>query len=119
MALIEGHIELLSQMMTDSHLSLQHDYDVSCYELNLLRDEARSVAQTMGQKRDINTPAIIGGRMTGGGFGGSVVQFIHKDIVDDFMSHFQSGANGYSEKTAIIPTILLTAPCNGLSLKVH
>lgn len=49
------------RVMGESHESLQHDFEVSCRELDLLVEAAAGV------------PGIFGCRMTGGGFGGCVV----------------------------------------------
>jgi galactokinase len=56
-------------LLTASHLSLQHDYEVSCAELDLVVEAAlRGGAH--------------GARMTGGGFGGSAIALVSLDRVD-------------------------------------
>jgi galactokinase len=60
-ALEAGKIEALQPIFAQSHASLRDDYEVSCPELDLLCEIAASHA------------AVLGVRMTGGGFGGSVV----------------------------------------------
>ena len=52
--------------MVASHLSLRDDYEVSCAELDVAVDAAMDAG-------------AIGARMTGGGFGGSVVSLIRTD----------------------------------------
>jgi galactokinase len=51
----------------ESHLSLRDDYEVSCAELDFLVETAMKV------------PGVLGARMTGGGFGGSTVNLVHRD----------------------------------------
>jgi galactokinase len=47
----------VGRLMTESHVSLRDQYNVSCVELDLLVDLALQV------------PGVYGSRMTGGGFG--------------------------------------------------
>ncbi|HQH27444.1 MAG TPA: hypothetical protein PLP17_08620, partial [Oligoflexia bacterium] len=51
-------MDLIGKLLLASHRSLQHDYEVSCEELDFLVDTAMSL------------PGVYGARMTGGGFGG-------------------------------------------------
>ena len=50
--------------MYASHHGLQHQYEVSCPELNFLVDLSR------------NESAILGARMMGGGFGGCTLNLV-------------------------------------------
>ncbi len=67
----------LGQLMYRSHHGLQHQYKVSCEELDFLVDRAKL------------NPDIAGSRMMGGGFGGCTINMIKKDAVTN-----------YAEKTA-------------------
>jgi galactokinase len=60
-ALREGDLAALGPLLYDSHASQRDDYEVSVPEIDLLVDLARG------------EPGILGARLTGGGFGGSVV----------------------------------------------
>jgi galactokinase len=62
-ALSNDEIENAGQLMYASHESLSRDFDVSCPELDTLVDAARQAG-------------AIGARMTGGGFGGSMLAFV-------------------------------------------
>ncbi|MFN2537538.1 MAG: galactokinase [Mycobacteriales bacterium] len=55
-----GHADQLGPLMTASHESLRHDFRVSSLELDLAVDAALSAG-------------ALGARMTGGGFGGSII----------------------------------------------
>ena len=57
----EKRFDVLGKLLVASHRSLQHDYEVSCRELDVLVDAA------------IQQDGVFGARMTGGGFGGSIV----------------------------------------------
>lgn len=64
--------ELAGKMMTESHLSLKNNYEVSCKELDLLVDLAK-------------IPGVYGSRMTGGGFGGCTVTLLKKSSVSQLL----------------------------------
>jgi galactokinase len=59
-----GDLERMGKLLVASHRSLQHDYEVSCEELDFLVDAA------------VGTPGVYGARMTGGGFGGCMVAML-------------------------------------------
>lgn len=61
----------VGKYMTESHFSLQNDFEVSCSELDVLVKIALSV------------PGVYGSRMTGGGFGGCTVTLVRKDAVNE------------------------------------
>jgi len=60
-ALRRGDLEALGPLLYASHVSQRDDYEVSVPETDLLVDLARG------------EPDVLGARLTGGGFGGSVV----------------------------------------------
>ncbi|OQW37346.1 MAG: hypothetical protein A4E19_13715 [Nitrospira sp. SG-bin1] len=57
----QGNAQGFGTVMSASHDSLRHDFDVSIPDIDLLVELARA------------HPAVYGARLTGGGFGGSVV----------------------------------------------
>jgi galactokinase len=60
-AMQEGNLERLGKLLNTAHDSLRDDFEVSLPEIDLLVDLARA------------EPGVYGARLTGGGFGGSVV----------------------------------------------
>jgi len=66
-ALRESDLATAGAHMNASHDSLRDDYEVSAPELDLLVDAARHV------------DGVYGARMTGGGFGGSIVALVRRD----------------------------------------
>lgn len=68
-ALEQGDFTAMGELMVASHRSLQHDFEVSCVELDLAVDAALSV------------PGVYGSRMTGGGFGGCTVTLVETRAV--------------------------------------
>ncbi len=81
-------------LMNASHNGLRDDYEVSCKELDLLTDIARSIR------------GVIGSRMTGAGFGGCTVSIVHQDALEIFQTRVTTE---YHEQTGIEPEIYL---CN-------
>ena len=72
LAMQENDIPALGRLIYASHHGLQHQYKVSCEELDFLVDLAKTV------------PEIAGSRMMGGGFGGCTITIIKKNAVQDF-----------------------------------
>jgi galactokinase len=68
-ALEGGDLVHFGQLMNESHRSLQHDFEVSCPEIDVLVE--------LSQKQ----PGVIGSRITGGGFGGCTVSLVARDAV--------------------------------------
>jgi galactokinase len=115
-ALATNDLTNLASTMTAAHLSLCNDYEVSCSEIEALRSEAIQIADRLARKAGIESsiPAIIGPRLCGGGFGGSIVQLVHKSIAPDFTEHFRSYSD-YEKHFAVKPKVMITSIANGIS----
>jgi len=95
-----GHVDLarFGQLMYQSHNSLNHDYEVSCRELNLMVSLAR------------NLPGVYGARMTGGGFGGCTINLVEREAVTEFQT---SVAQEYEKLTDLSPQISASSAAGG------
>jgi galactokinase len=60
-AIDAGNMFRLGRLFHESHLSMRHDFEMSIPEIDLLVELAES------------QPGVLGARLTGGGFGGSIV----------------------------------------------
>ena len=69
-AMRAGDLVTMGKLMSESHVSLRDDYQVSCEELDVAVDIASS------------QPGVYGSRMTGGGFGGCTVTLVDNDAVE-------------------------------------
>jgi galactokinase len=69
-ALAAGDLHTMGKLMSESHVSLRDDYQVSCEELDVAVDIASSEA------------GVYGSRMTGGGFGGCTVSLVDNVAVE-------------------------------------
>ena len=85
-ALQQGNIELFGKLMTQSHISLRDDYEVTGPQLDALAEAAWKV------------DGVIGSRMTGGGFGGCTVSLVREEAIPTFIE--QVGRE-YTEKTGL------------------
>jgi galactokinase len=65
-ALLAADLSALGALMNQSHASLRDDMEVSCPEL----DRVQAIA--------VATPGVLGARMMGGGFGGTVIALAHR-----------------------------------------
>ena len=68
----EGDLKGFGECMDRSHLSLRNDFEVSCYETDVLAEEAWAL------------PGVYGSRMTGAGFGGCTVSLVEEQAVPEF-----------------------------------
>ncbi|MEL6237780.1 MAG: galactokinase, partial [Pseudomonadota bacterium] len=91
-ALAHGDTAALSRLMRASHLSLRNDFEVTVPEVDRLVD---IVWAALGEGDD----ALGGVRMTGAGFGGSVVAVLHKSAAERVFEAVQTQYN----PTARIP----------------
>lgn len=87
-ALEQNDLVRFGELMNQSHDSLRDLYEVSCLELDVMVEEARTIEGTLGS------------RMTGAGFGGCTVSLVHEDAVESFLSRV--GKN-YEERTGLKP----------------
>jgi galactokinase len=97
-ALKKGDFSEFGRLMRLSHKSLRFDYEVSCRELDLLVDIA---AECKG---------VLGARMTGGGFGGSTVNLVERENLDDFKEKISTE---YHRQTQIETKIYVSTPAEG------
>jgi len=88
----------MGALMVESHRSLQHDYEVSCSELDFLVDRA------------LRIQGVFGSRMTGGGFGGCTVTMLRPESVPVFQ---QEIAEAYASQFGVTPAIYQCHPSAG------
>jgi galactokinase len=93
-----GDLGLMGKLMVESHRSLQHDYEVSCEELDFLVNAA------------LPLDGVLGSRMTGGGFGGCTVTLLRADAAPAFCDAI---AQAYRTRFGITPAIYPCDPSDG------
>lgn len=116
-ALLSGDTRALDAAMRASHRSLDMLYEVTCPELNLACRSMEEVVGDLCAREGSNSDEfLIGPRMTGGGFGGSTIQLVHKAICDRLVEQFSSSDNPYTRATGIVPEIVIAQPSSGFSV---
>jgi galactokinase len=100
-ALEQQHYDRAGELMIQSHASLRDDYEVSCPELDFLAAEAMRVR------------GVYGARMTGGGFGGSIVALCQPRAVEPLTDQLTAS---YRSQFGITPTIFATTATAGASV---
>ena len=104
-AIAAGDWKQMGQLMAASHDSLRDDYEVSCRELDLLVELAGQQAPG----------AVIGSRMTGGGFGGCTVSLVSSEHLETVAHAIHEG---YRNQTGIVPSLFTTRPAAGAHVVV-
>lgn len=90
----------VAQLMRESHHSLRDLYEVSCRELDIMVEAAETL------------PGFLGGRMTGGGFGGCTINLVRENEADAFAAKV---AELYRKATGIDPQTYLCDAADGSS----
>jgi len=99
-ALERGDCTEFGRLMNESHQSLKNDYQVSCPELDLLVNIARSC------------PGVLGSRLTGAGFGGCTVNLVRKDSVEKLI---ESITDNYKTAIGLDPAVYVCLAEDGVS----
>lgn len=85
-------------LMAASHTSLRDDFEVSCYELDVMVELAQPL------------PGLVGARMTGGGFGGCTINLVQTDLAAEFATKL---AAHYHQAVGIVPDIHISRAAQG------
>ncbi len=106
-ALGSGDVTTFGELMFASHDSLRDLFDVSCRELNVLVDAARTRA---GQ-------GVFGARMTGGGFGGCVVILCKPDSVSEIRDELNAAFRDVFGRTCEMFTTVAAGGAQALNVE--
>lgn len=98
-ALRDGDVERVGELLRASHASLRDDYEVSCPELDAVVDVAADL------------DGVYGSRMTGAGFGGSVVSLVAPDRTDAVAAAIR---DRYRERTGVDAEVYACRPGGGV-----
>lgn len=93
-----GELARMGELFVASHRSLQHDYEVSCEELDFLVDHALAIR------------GVYGARMTGGGFGGCTVNLMRPEAAGAFRDTL---ASTYQKRFGVVPQVYPCRPSAG------
>lgn len=100
--LLNGDMKSFGQRMFESHDGLQHNYEVSCPELDFMVEIAK------------DTDGVLGSRMMGGGgFGGCTINLVKLEKLQEFAETIEQR---YKQKFNIQPKIHIAEIVDGSSL---
>jgi galactokinase len=94
-ALRDGNVDTLGELFYASHDSMRDDFEVSVPEVDLIVELARAL------------PEVHGARLTGGGFGGSVVMLVRPGTALDVARRISAD---YGAKSGRAGTVLVPRP---------
>ena len=97
-ALQAGDLEKFGRLMNASHVSLEHDYEVTGLELDTL-------VHTAWEQE-----GVLGARMTGAGFGGCAIALVAKDAVEFFKENV---GRKYQEVVGYAPSFYIAEVAGG------
>ena len=100
-AMAEGDTELVGELISQSHISLRDDFEVSSAAL-----DAMVVAA-------LASPGCLGARMTGAGFAGCAIALVQEESVESFV---QETTARYGETGFGLPDIFACRPSGGASV---
>ncbi len=80
----------VGELFTASHASMRDDFEISCAELDVVVDTALA-------------HGALGARMTGGGFGGSVIALVPADLAGEVVDRV---ADAFAERGWVAPGVL-------------
>lgn len=88
-----------ANLMTQSHMSLKNDYEVTGVELDSIVEYA------------LTNPECIGARMTGAGFGGCAIALVATNKLEQFETVV---AQGYQDRTGLMPAFYVASIADGV-----
>ena len=91
-------LKSFGERMRESHRSLRDLYEVSCRELDIMVEAAEGL------------PGYYGGRMTGGGFGGSTINLVEATDAQSFADQI---SDRYQQATGIEPAVYICSAADG------
>jgi galactokinase len=100
-ALADGDVERVGYLMTESHVSLRDDFEVSRPELDAMVEIARA------------QPGCYGARMTGAGFGGCAVGLTDAAKAEAFAHDV---ARAYEARVGLTPAVYVCPASQGATV---
>ncbi len=94
-ALKKNDLVTFGKLMFQTHDGLQHEYEVSCKELDFLVQSAHQFnAERQQPTSQIPNPTytegVLGARMMGGGFGGCTINLVRTDVIEAFIADMKA-----------------------------
>jgi len=100
----ENNLEALGNLLFEAHYGAQHQFKISCKELDFLVEQAKE------------SPYVIGARMMGGGFGGCTINIVKNGAVQEFTEQV---SKAYNRKFGIENSIYFIKLSKGTHVLEH
>ncbi len=97
-----GDLNGFGERMRESHCSLRDLYEVSCRELDIMVEASEGL------------PGFYGGRMTGGGFGGSTINLVEATDAEAFADQI---SGRYQQATGTTPAVYICSAAGGAGIE--
>ena len=97
----QGNVRAFGRLMNEGHESLRNLYEVSCLELDVMVEIARSL------------DGCYGARLTGAGFGGCTVNLVEQNKAEAFAADL---ARHYASQTGKIPSVYICRAEDGAGM---
>ena len=97
----QGNVKAFGRLMNECHESLRDLYEVSCLELDVMVEIARSLE------------GCYGARLTGAGFGGCTVNLVERKKADAFANDL---ARHYTSQTGKLPSVYICRAEDGAGI---
>lgn len=94
----QGDLKGFGKLMNDSHDSLRADYEVSCQELDVIVEGARSI------------DGVLGARLTGAGFGGCAIALVNSHVLKELEDKI---TKEYTRNFGYTPDIFVSKATSG------
>lgn len=98
-ALENNDLEFFGKLINESGDSLRYQFDATCFEIDVLVEEAR------------NQKGVYGSRETGGGWGGNTVSIVKDEYIDAFIANV---GREYQRQTKLKATFSVLEPGDGV-----
>lgn len=97
--LLQNNLVELGKLMNETHDGLSKLYQVSCSELDFLKEQA------------LENKNVLGARMMGGGFGGCTINLVKNETVPSFIENV---ATAYEKKFGLLPEAYIVETADGV-----
>ena len=108
-ALQKNNFYQVNTLLTSAQKGLKDHYEVSCKEIDCAASLLQSITDS-NEKTGQDLPWLLGPRMMGGGFGGSLILFILKSKKEELEKKVEGVLNEYQAQTQCLPQFFYIRP---------
>lgn len=113
-ALISGDLGAIDRLLTASHTSYAEGFAASCPEIDALVAMIHAWSAEFGFRPAGKAPLLLGPRMTGGGFGGNILQYVHESVLERFQELLSAPDHPFRKRFGHKLEFFTSSPHEGL-----